>query len=223
MIPHDRDEPNSGSHEAFTRMLVRIRIPRLTAIISVVATVAIVFVIVISITGNWNEKTGAASRAAAHARASAGDFVSMGNYPSTTSYIGGELTLSPPPSAALTGPSQGGTAIYRSTASSVFSAYISSQSPVKTTADELGYVPSIYKATLTDHTYGEQSKTGKIVPTFDNTPVWVIVYKNVEWPNFSSKEKAGDQKERSAVEDVLVVYTSTGSSGPTFVLTPPGQ
>lgn len=140
-------------------------------------------------------------------------FAYAGNYSATSTYNEGKMTIAPPQSAA--------TLQYSASPESIYAAF-EAASPAAQVAKILGYpTAQIYKATYTNVGTGVLDRTTNVItPAYDNSPVWILTYQNVQWPVGPGAKAvpsaAGSNGEYAAtqltpgLEDVYVIFSPSG-------------
>lgn len=149
--------------------------------------------------------------------ASVPPFVDSGNFPTTATYQNDSITIGPPAPTAMDQ--------YTATAQDIYNAF-ESTSPAAPVASQLGYgTAAIYRASYTDLQMGAvNTSTRGITPTFDNSPVWILIYTNVQWPSSpagpgvgASPTTAATSPKLSGAEVVFAVFSPSGQCLDTIV------
>jgi len=148
-------------------------------------------------------------------------FVDGGDYPSVTTYNAGKITISAPPS--------GSDAQFTASPQGVYDSF-ESTSPAAPVARAVGYgTATIYRAVYTDEEQGPIDPSTRVVtPTYVNSPVWILIYNNVQWPVGGSPSAvpppAGGNGKYAAsqlspgLEDVYAIFSPSGSCLGTMVV-----
>jgi hypothetical protein len=115
-------------------------------------------------------------------------FTDGGAYPTTDSFNGGQIVIAPPAS--------GSASLFSATPQEIYDSFVS-VSPAAGVAANAGFgTPSIFQASYTDLTFGPLNPTTHVVtPTFNDTPVWILIYTNVHWPTGGGTPNSNHSRE----------------------------
>ena len=147
-------------------------------------------------------------------------FTDGGAYPTTDSFNGGRIVIAPPAS--------GSASLFSATPQEIYDSFVS-VSPAAGVAANAGFgTPSIFKANYTDLTFGPLNPTtGVVTPTFNDTPVWILIYTNVHWPAGRETPNGGRANAKytpsqlsPGLQDVFTVFSPSGDPRTTVVVTP---
>lgn len=135
-------------------------------------------------------------------------FIDVGALRATVRYPEAKESFGPPPgrfSTLAVNPDGA-----RVTAAQIIGAYETSTSPLAGFAGLSKWGPPfVAKASFTDLGQGPiDQASGRIVPTYDDTPVWIVYWKDIEFPPEASEGPDGGGE--SGPSDAYAIFTPTG-------------